>query len=583
MEEIQKNIQNNLNLNNINPNNINFNKVNNKININENKILQFQSVNNNLLMNIFSQNNENNLNNNNYNNENNFQNFYPQNIFLNNINNNKLSQSNKYFQKEKQNQEKENKFKNKNFLKRANYVPKNLIFNQKQIQQNQNNQNQYFQNYYSNIYNDFQNMNPINNPENSNENQSNNNNYSIQENDIDNNFRNIITEIENDTNKISKEITNEKVHKIFTHIFNDSIEDVVGLLTDENFFKSTCSPDLLDNIQFPKSNFKKSGEPLIILRWKKFYDVKFLLIKQHWCKKHISYTLKLIEMKPANIGSMEINFKYYYNTCQNNTLYIIEFILDKGILSEVFKEELFDYDLNKLCMSCEKVLRERKKEKSHISSLIINSSKEKVWNNIINLNKNRYINYMNKYDLYYIFKDEINNLNYKDNKSKSPKNEIKDDNNNHRMQKGDTILIKKGKNEIFSKMVIDEIKEEKDKNELVLVCHKEENKSKNENNNNEEKKESGNINNKENIEVLNQKIIINIKEITKNMCFLEYKHIWEDWVNVNKIDTLNFLKINSLKKFKELFAEYNLEKNNNKEKLDNSVISIFNLLCPIEL
>ena len=288
-------------------------------------------------------------------------------------------------------------------------------------------------------------------------------------------------------------------------------------------------------------------------------------------------------MKPVNFVSMEINFKYYFNSCQNNTLYISEFILDKGILSEVFKEELFDYDLNKLCMSCERVLRERKKEKCHISSLIINSSKENVWNNIINLNKNRYINYMNKYDLYYIFKDEINNLNYKDNKSKSPKNEIKDDNNNHRMQKGDAILIKKGKNEFFSKMVIDEIKEEKDVNELVLVCNKEENKSKNENNDDEEKKETGNINNKENIEVLNQKIIINIREITKNMCFLEYIHIWEDYINANKLNTLDLLKINSLKKIKELFTEDDNLNSKNMKKSDNSNISIFNLLCPIEL
>ena len=287
-------------------------------------------------------------------------------------------------------------------------------------------------------------------------------------------------------------------------------------------------------------------------------------------------------MEPVIIGSMEMNFKYYYNTCQNNTLYVSEFILDKGILSEVFTEELLDHDLNKLCMNCEKVLRERKKEKSHISSLLINSSKEKVLNNITNLNKKRYINYMNKYYLHYIFKDEMNTLNNKDNKSL--KMEIKDDyNNNHHIQKGDAILIKKNNDEIFSKLFIDEIKEEKDNNELVLICKKEENQNKNENNDNEEK-ESNNFNNKENIEVLNQKIIINIKEITRDMCFLEYKHIWEDWVNVNKIDTLDFLKINSLKKFKELFTENNREnKNNSKKKSDNSVICIFNLLCPIDL
>ena len=591
MEENQKSILNNSNLNNnINQNNnkISSNQANNNININSNNILQFQSMNNNSkFVNLFPPNYTNSLNNNNYNNNsNNFQGFYQQNALFNNINNNQFSQHNNYFQNEKQNKEKENKFKSKNFLKRTNYMPKNLILNQNQFQQNQfqqnqNNQNQYLQNYYSNIYNDFQNMNQMNNPENTNESQpSNNNNYCIHGNDIDSNFRNIITEIKNDANKINNDITSNKVLKVFTHIFNASIEDVAQLLTDENFFKRNCSPEIIDNIQFPKSSFKKIGESFVHLRWKQFYNVKLIVINQHWCKKHISYTLKTVEMEPVNIGSMEINLKYYYNTCQNNTLYISEFILDKGILSEVFKEELFDHDLNKLCINCEKVLRERKKEKSHISSLIINSSKEKVWNYITNLNKKIYINYMNKYDLYYIYKDEINNLN-----NKSPKKEIKDDdNNNHHMQKGDAILIKKSKDEIFSKLIIDEINEEKDNNEIVLICKKEENQNKNENNDDKEKeKESENINNKENIEVLNQKINISIKEITKDICFLEYKHIWEDYVNVNKIDTLNFLKIHSLKKFKELFSVNNNENNKNKKKSDNSVISIFNLLCPIEL
>ena len=49
---------------------------------------------------------------------------------------------------------------------------------------------------------------------------------------------------------------------------------------------------------------------------------------------------------------------------------------------------------------CSNFIRERNKEKSHVSSLLINTSKEKVWDNINDLNKTRYINYINKYNLY---------------------------------------------------------------------------------------------------------------------------------------------------------------------------------------
>ena len=584
MEENQGKLQKNLNFNSIKLNNKNFTQANNNINSNINNIFQSQSLHNNQLINIFPQNSTNNLNNNIYNyNKNEFKGVYQQNSSFNDIINNQISQKNNSFQNKKQSKEKvkEKKLQSKNYPKRPNYLPKNLLINQNNFQKNEYNKNKFLQNFPNEYYN-FNYINKINNPENTNENQSFNNNYYIQGNDIDNNFLNIITEIKNDKNKINNEITNNKVFQLFTHIFNDKMEDVAQLLTDENFFKSTISPDIIDNIQFPKGNFKNPGDRFVFLRWKKFYNVKLKCMNQHWGKKYITYTLKSVEMKPVNIGSLEIIHKYYYNTCQNNTLYIIEFIIDKGILSEVFKEELFDNDLNKLCESCEKVLRQRKKEKSHISSLLINAPKENVWNNIINLNKKRYINYMNKYDLYYICKDEINNLNYNDSKNSEKEIKENDDNKNYHIQKGDFILIKKNENLIFSKLIIDDIIEGKDKNELVLICNKAENQPKKENNNDEENK-LDNINNKNNIQVLNQKIIINIREIEKDMCYLEYIHIWEDYVNVYKLNTLDLLKNNSLKKIKEFFTEDDNPNSKNMKKSDNSTISIFNLLCPIEL
>ena len=56
--------------------------------------------------------------------------------------------------------------------------------------------------------------------------------------------------------------------------------------------------------------------------------------------------------------------------------------------------------MDEVCSRCSKYIRERKKEKSHVSSMLINTSKEKVWDNINDLNKTRYINYINKYNLY---------------------------------------------------------------------------------------------------------------------------------------------------------------------------------------
>ena len=114
---------------------------------------------------------------------------------------------------------------------------------------------------------------------------------------------------------------------------------------------------------------------------------------------------------------------------------------------------------------CSNFIRERKKEKSHVSSLIINTSKEKVRDNINDLNKTRYINYIICIN---ITKDELKNINKENDKINT--NMINNKNNKAlKIQKGDAIIIKNNNNEILSKLVVDDIKKEKNINEINII------------------------------------------------------------------------------------------------------------------
>ena len=68
-------------------------------------------------------------------------------------------------------------------------------------------------------------------------------------------------------------------------------------------------------------------------------------------------------------------------------------------------------------------------------------------------------------------------------------------------------------------------------------------------------------NDNEIIEIINQKIVLSVRKIIEDMCFFEYKHIWNNPVNIDREKTLDFLKNKSISILKE-----NIEKLKTKRK-----------------
>lgn len=554
----QKNMNNlnfteNTEINNNIYNNHNYNShLNNFNNIDKNSYIEYN--------NIFKNNNYNNI---------------PQ--INNNINNFNINNIN-----QEKNIQKKN-CKNKNNQKRNNYIPKNLINNslQRQNFNNSNNSNK-LKNNPSKDYlineipnKQFNNLLTLENQETLNK-KGNSNNYSNSNSpndEIDNNFNNIINDLninfkENEENDKS---INSNIFKPFHYIFNGNINEVIEILSNCDFYKNDCPKDIIDNINYNQNSNCDIVGNIISFRWKKFYTLELLCSKTFKSKAFRYYKLSLLNLKPVNIDAMELTFKYYYNTCQCKTHFIIEYNLDKGILSEVFKEEFLDIDINKICKSCQKLLNQRKNERVHISSIFFNSNKERAWNYLMNLNNNKCMNYMNEYEL------EYNSLN------KNINNENKNENNMIKI--GDIILIKTNKNKIIGKITIDNIKTDKNENELIISYNNNINDTNDDKNNKTEKTNNGNKN--KIVDIINQKIILILREINQNYCFCEFKHVWEEKVNDDKINILNLLKNNTLILFKkDLELKNNVgdeKKQNNDEKIiENQTINIFKLICPIK-
>ena len=583
-----------------------MNNQSNNINDNKNQLLKFQNINNNYSDNYPKSNNtiNNNIYNSNYFNSEQFNlkqnnmNLYNNNEFIYNFNNNyNLSNMDKTSTTEYDNNKtnnsilseisdnsknyihncnnsnseiKEKSLKTKNNSKRINYIPKNLItlqnqaYSQRKLNKSIYNPNQ---DPYMSLPNTFYNSILSSDHKNSFDSQNSNqkNSYNCGGSPIYDNDKNIINVNDNKDSK--------KIFKSFCYIFNANINEVKELLTNQLFFRNECPSSIIDNVQFTINNFSDTVGNIISFRWKKFYTLELMCTKTFSSKNSSSYTLTLINLKPVNIGSLEMNFKYYYNTCQNNTLFINEYLLDKGILSEVFKEEFLDIDMNEICANCEKILNNRKKEKSHISSIIFKCPKEIAWDILINSNNFKSFNYKNEYNLLFL---PINR-----NEDKSNNLENDKSNNKIYIKKGDSIIIKNNKNKIFAKIIIEEIKNEANKNEVICCCDKD-----NEDNNIKENKILDD--DKNDIEVVKQKISFRLREIANNLCFCEFKHVWNDNISDEKIKILNVLKNNSLILFKKdlenkFKKSKNKESNNNDKKEENiHEINLFNLLCPVK-
>lgn len=310
--------------------------------------------------------------------------------------------------------------------------------------------------------------------------------------------------------------------KVSTHIFNDSIERIVNLINDAEFFISSCFPTC-EQLSCSKSNYLNTEGNIISFRMKQLYRLEFMCTKSIKNQSNLTFTLILINMSPLKMGSLEMKFKFYYNTCQGKTVFIIEKKLEKGFLPEILEETKFEKKIWELYKKVEDVLSLKINDLQQESSIEINVSKNKAWDYIIDSEKAEKYQFFFQNNLKFIFLGP-------------------DGKKIKKARKGDFILIVQNNDTIIGKILIKNILESYEFNEILLIIN------------------DNNILNQKYC-IIKQIISIKIRNISNEKCLLIIKHIAEDYVEEKTLNLLSITKSKVLKNYKiileRIFEDFN--------------------------
>ena len=302
----------------------------------------------------------------------------------------------------------------------------------------------------------------------------------------------------------------------FTYTFKESLDNIYSTFSNVKTFNNEIFLNFFSNISFSHSeNLDEEGN-ILKFCWKNFYNIQLLCTQKTSSKNFKSFTVKTISISEFVNGNFSLKCKFFYNSCERNTLLVLEFFFDFDIGYELFKEEISNNELINICNNIDEIEMKSKKNIEQIESIIINSNINNVWNLITDFEKCFNGNYKN------INVVKLIVVNEKGEKIIGNKLII-----------GNIIKVIKDENKTISDLIITDIKIDKESCYYKIEM---------------ETKNNEKFNN--DFIILKQNVIIGVKKLEENISFLYIKHLTKDFISDEKLNTLSLIKKKLLLSYK---------------------------------
>lgn len=164
----------------------------------------------------------------------------------------------------------------------------------------------------------------------------------------------------------------------FSYIFDEELERVYNCFTDVTINTGIVFKDLITKLKFIKGERFDEENSEFSAIWKNYYGLKMIVenVKRESFFRTYTYRALYIDKVPSKISLI---FNFYWNSIDEKTIFILEFIYYDEFFGDLFKTEFNKSDKIKICTNVENYLNTIVKGLEVYNSAIVNSSFEKIW------------------------------------------------------------------------------------------------------------------------------------------------------------------------------------------------------------
>lgn len=193
----------------------------------------------------------------------------------------------------------------------------------------------------------------------------------------------------------------------FSYKFDEEIDRIYECFKDPQINLGIAFINFVSNLKFIKGEHFDEEKAEFTFIWKNYYNLKMMIenVKNGLNYKTYTYRSILIDRLPFQISLV---FNYYWNTIEQNTLFIIDLDYQDEFFKELIKEDIKQSDIDNICKNIENYLNSIVQGLEINHGFLLNKPIEEIWKTISNL---EIFFYICGKKLIPIFRDKEVNLN----------------------------------------------------------------------------------------------------------------------------------------------------------------------------